>query len=118
LANFQAQDALDRGTLDESRYRRQLAQFIGTQRNEIGARNVEARGSALRMLEDTAQLGEEDAQTIRLDAARQAWGYKNQASEQARIGRQSSLNDFGAAGSSLLTGSGRAYGKWKQSQGY
>lgn len=116
LANYQADDALRRGSVEEMQYRRQLAQLIGKQRNEIGTRNVEARGSALSLLEDSAQLGEEDALTIRNDAARQAWGYRNQASEASRTGQQSKLNANTRAGSTLLTGASQAYGQWKKEQ--
>jgi len=112
LATEQASDALTRGSIEEQRYRRQLRQLIAKQRNAIGARNVEASGSALRLLEDSAQLGEEDALTIRNDAARQAWGYRNQANEAARIGRQSRLNADADATSTLLTGAAQAYGRW------
>lgn len=118
LASYQADDALSRGNVQEMQYRRQLAQLIGKQRNEIGARNVEARGSALDLLEDSAQLGEEDALTIRNDAARQAWGYRNQASEASRFGEQSKLNANARAGSTLLTGAAQSYGQWKTAQGY
>jgi hypothetical protein len=47
-------------------------------------------GTPLNLLSDTAQIGEEDAQTIRNNAAREAWGYRNQANEAsagARISR-------------------------------
>lgn len=118
LADYQAQDATQRGAIEEGRFRRQLAQFVGRQRNEIGSRNVELRGSALRLLEDSAQLGEEDALTIRNDAARTAWGYKNQANEAARFGAQSKLNSYGRAGGSLLTGAAQSYGQWRESRGY
>lgn len=116
LANYQADDALNRGSIEEQQYRRQLAQLIGRQRNEIGARNVELRGSALRLLEDTAMIGEEDAVTIRNNAAREAWSYRNQASEASRWGANQKSNANAAAGSTLLTGAAQAYGSWANSR--
>lgn len=115
LANYQADDALNRGVMDEASYRRQLAMMMGKQANEIGARNVERRGSALRLLEDSAQIGAEDITTIRNNAARQAWGYRNQASEASRFGANQSANANSLAMSSLLTGAANAYGSWKKS---
>lgn len=116
IANYQAADALNTGSLEEQRYRRQIAQMLGTQKAEVGARNVTMSGSALSLLQDTGQLGEEDITTIRNNAARQAWGYKNQASEAARIGGAAVSNANASAGSSLLTGLSNAYGSWKQSK--
>ena len=113
---FQAQDAERVGTIEEMRYRRQVAALIGRQRNEIGARNVEARGSALDLLEDSAQLGEEDVVQIRNNAARQAWGYRANASEQSRVTRQEGTNAAARGGASALTSGIQAYGKWKETQ--
>lgn len=116
LANYQADDELQRGSLEEQQYRRQIAQLIGKQRNEIGTRNVELRGSALNLLQDTAQIGEEDATTIRNNVARSAWGYRNQASEAARWGANKKSNATAAAGSTLLTGAAQSYGQWHESR--
>src|SRR5687768_13909599 len=73
LGELQAEDALDRGGLEEQRYRRQLAQIAGAQKAQIGARNVKRSGTALDLLTDTATIGEEDILTIRNEAAREAW---------------------------------------------
>lgn len=116
LANYQADDALNRGSIEEQQYRRQIAAKIGSQRNTIGTRNVEARGSALRLLEDTAMLGEEDATTIRNNAAREAWGYRNQASEASRWGKSQVSNANAASVGSLLTTGAQAYGQWYSSK--
>lgn len=117
LANYQADDALNRGSIEEQRYRRQIARLVGAVRNEAGARNVEMRGSALSLLEDAAGIGEEDAVTIRNNAAREAWGYRNQASESARWGANARSNANAQAGSSLLTGAAQAYGTWYSAKG-
>lgn len=116
LDNYQADDALNRGSIEEQQYRRQLAQLMGKQRNEVGARNVEMRGSALRLLEDSAMIGEEDATTIRNNAARTAWGYRNNASEAARWGANQKSNANAAAAGTILTGAAQSYGAWKDSR--
>jgi len=113
LAMAQANDALLRGSIEESRYRRQIAQVIGGQKAAFGQRNVAVSGTPLDILSDTAQVGEEDALTIRNNAARQAWGYRNQASEASRWGDNQLLNSRGKAVGTLLTAGAQAYGQWK-----
>lgn len=117
LGEAQANDALLRGTKDEARYRRQIAMIAGQQKAEFGARNVTADGTALDILSDTAQLGEEDALTIRNNAAREAWSYKNQANEASRWGANQRSNAFGQNIGTLLTTGSKAYDQWKTSQG-
>lgn len=114
LAEAQGNDALLRGTIEESRYRRQIAQVVGAQKAAFGARNVAVSGTPLDILSDTAQIGEEDALTIRNNAAREAWGYRNQANEASRWGANQKTNSQYAAGSTFLTAGAQAYGMWKQ----
>lgn len=114
VAELQAQDALSRGGLEEQRYRRQLAQIVGAQKAQIGARNVQTSGTALDLLTDTEATGEEEVLTLRNEAAREAWGYRTRADESRRWGAQQRRNSMYQAGSTLLTGSAQAYGFWKQ----
>lgn len=111
LAQAQERDALLRGTIEESRYRRQIAQVVGAQKAEFGKRNVAVSGTALDLLSDTADTGEQDAQTIRNNAAREAWGYKHQANEASRWGANQQKNANARAGSTLLTAGATAYGR-------
>lgn len=113
IGEYQAQDVLDRSNIEVNQTRRRIAKMMGIGRNEIGARNVELSGSALSLLEDSAQIGQEDINTVRNDAARQAWGYRNQASEASRIGKVQQGNYNAAATGSLLTGASQAYGIWR-----
>jgi hypothetical protein len=116
LAEAQASDALLRGTIEESRYRRMIAQVAGAQKASFGNRNVTVSGTALDILADTAMIGEEDALTIRNNAARTAWGYRNQASEASAWGANQKSNAYGAAAGTLLTSGAQAYGQWKASK--
>jgi hypothetical protein len=113
ISMAQAQDALLRGTLEEQRYRRTIAMVAGAQKAHFGSRNVTMSGSALDALADTGQIGGEDIQTIRANAARQAWGYRNQANESSRWGQNQLNNSYAGAGSTLLTAGAQAYGQWK-----
>jgi hypothetical protein len=115
IAGIQAQDSLSRGGVEEDRYRRQIAQIAGAQKSVVASRNVKAgTGTALDLLSDTAQIGEEDALTIRNESARESWGYRFQADESRRYGKSAYRNSQYAAGSTLLTGGAQAYGLWRQ----
>lgn len=117
LSEAQANDALLRGTKDETRYRRQIAMIAGQQKAEFGARNVTVDGTALDILGDTAQIGEEDALTIRNNAAREAWGYRNQANEASRWGANQQSNAYASGIGSLLTSGAQAYGDFRSGGG-
>jgi len=90
LADMSAQDALARGTAEESRYRMNIRQLQGRQRAAIGSSGIERSGTALQALTDTAAIGELDLLTIRNNAAREAFGYRTQGLNyraQARLDR-------------------------------
>ncbi len=113
IGALQAKDALSRGGVEEANYRRQLRQIVGAARADIGARNVAGgSGTALDLLSDTAMIGEEDAQTIRNEAAREAWGYRVGADESRRWGANARRNSRAAAGGTLLTGAAQAWANW------
>lgn len=99
VAETQAADALARGAEDEHNFRGQVRGLIGSQRAGFSGQNVDVGGgSALDVQADAAFLGELDALTIRNNAAREAWGYRQQA-ENARLGGQQaqSASRWGAA---------------------
>lgn len=82
VADAQAQDAIERGQQDESRYRSGVRDLIGSQRAGFAASGVDIGfGSAVDAQADAAFLGELDALTIRNNAAREAWGYNVQATD-------------------------------------
>lgn len=96
VADLQARDALERGAEDESRFRTQVRGAIGAQRAGFAAANIDVGfGSAVDVQADAAMLGELDALTIRTNAAREAWGYKVQATDlrkRGEITRKEGLN--------------------------
>jgi len=120
IAEWQAQDATDRGAIKEKQHRIKISQLKGRQRSVIAASGVEVdSGSALDILGDTAELGELDALTIRSNAEREAYDYKVAAmnqSAQAGINRISGQNAASAgrygAMTSLLSGAGSVADKW------
>jgi hypothetical protein len=75
-----AREALREGYQMEMRQRTATGQLKGAERAAMGANNVDmTTGSALNRLVSTDYSGEADAQTIRLNAARAAMGYRDQA---------------------------------------
>lgn len=120
VADLQAQDATQRGALDESRFRTTVRATIGSQRAGFAASGVDVGfGSAVDVQADAAKLGELDALQIRSNAAREAWGYEVQAVDfrnrgivqrqegvaQLQAGEaQQTASRFGAASSILGTG--------------
>jgi hypothetical protein len=82
VADLQAQDALDRGADEESRFRSSVRGLIGSQRAAAAGNNVDVHvGSAVDVQADAAYLGELDAQQIKANAQRAAWGYREQAAD-------------------------------------
>jgi len=82
FADWQAQDALDRGQINEKRQRQTTEGVIGSQRTSFAAQHVDVNaGSSLDVQADAAYLGELDALTIRNNAAKEAYGYRVQAED-------------------------------------
>lgn len=98
-----ARETLREGYEMEVRQRTATGLVKGAQRAAMGANNVDmTTGSALNRLVSTDYVGEADAQTIRLNAARAAMGYRDEASNQEI---RATLSRGAAAGiSPLLTG--------------
>lgn len=85
IAELNADDAIQRGQEEEQRFRAGVRGLIGSQRAAYAASNIDVGfGSALAVQEDTAQLGELDALTIRNNAARESWGFKVEAEDSRR----------------------------------
>jgi hypothetical protein len=103
VADAQAADALVRGQQDEARFRAGVRVLIGSQRAGFAGQNVDVtQGSPVHVQADAAFLGELDAQTIKNNAAREAWGYKIEA-QNYRMGGDNaqSAARFGAAASAI-----------------
>jgi len=125
VSDLQSQDAIERGAIDESRFRAQVRQVIGSTRASYAAQGVDvASGSPLDVATDQAYIGELDAIQIRQNAKREAWGYNvtaydtraradiarkegvvyaaagREAQTEARIGAAASV--LGATGSLLM----------------
>lgn len=109
IARIQAHDSVERGGQEELRLRRQLAQNQGTQRVMMAAQGVDINsGSALDVQNASIAEGEHDAEVIRFNAARQMWGYINQANNlEAQAASARSRGKY-AARNGLISGIGGA----------
>lgn len=83
ISEWQGQDALYRGQLDEQSSRLRTAAVKGSQRAAMAANGiVVGEGSSNDVLTSTDYVGETDALAIRNNALRSAWGYQVQATNQ------------------------------------
>lgn len=94
LADESAEDAIARGWLAEQRLRTGTHGLAAEQRTMLAAQGLDlSTGSAAEIAENTIALGELDALMIRNNAAREAWGYRVEATnfrQQALLARSSS----------------------------
>lgn len=120
----QVDDAKRRGDVAEMNRRRLTSQQTGEQQARLAAQGTDLEGSPTDILGDTAAVGEFDAQTIRSNAAREAYGYKvaGQRTEMG-LGNDATMASLRAAnstyspsylgaGSSLLSGASTLGEKW------
>ena len=114
-SELQAQDALERGAREEAKHRTQVRLFEGEQRAAMAAGGGElGAGSNVSLLEQTQQLGEMDALTIRSNAAREAWGYRTQANitgyQAELVSRKGRYDALGT----MLTSGLQAFGTYRK----
>lgn len=80
VLNLQATQATEVGEVQETNQRLQTRASIGSEQAELAAQGIDIQtGSALDVVKSMAYQGEVAAQTIRVNAATQAWGYSTQA---------------------------------------
>jgi hypothetical protein len=119
IAEWNAQRALQQGQVAEQQQRFKTSQVIGSQRAALASQGGDVNsGSPLDIVGDSARAGEFDAQTIRNNAAMQAYGFRVQAANagaQSELYRQSAANTMDALpfsiGSSLLGGASSLFDK-------
>jgi hypothetical protein len=115
-ANVQANQVIELGKVEEAQHRLQVAKLKGTQRaTGAGSGLLIDQGSNLQITQDTEGFGELDALTIRANAARTAWGVRNESADsmaQANLTRMKKSSPALAAGSSLLAGGSQLAGQY------
>jgi len=116
IANRFADDAIERGKVEESQHRQRLKRFIGQQRVSLAASGVDiGEGSAVDVVSDTAGIGELDAIAIRRNAEREALGFRTQGMNfraQERLSRfRGKTSPFSPLGTAL-TGASQLASKY------
>jgi hypothetical protein len=110
LAQFRAEDAVRRGDVEASRSLAATRQVVGSQRAQMAAQGLDvASGTPLDLQQETAGTGAIDAQTIRNNAWREAFGYRVEALDQKTKAKMSRLSGRQALRSSILTGGARFF---------
>lgn len=124
LAREGAQDAIVRGQEEQQRLGRETAQRVGSQRARLSGNNVDVGfGSAARVVSDTQDLAEDEANVIAENTRRQvrsmqidAWGFESE--KRAALAEKKSAKigtAFSVAGTALAGAT--QYSKFKAGQG-
>lgn len=119
LANFnfgvaekQAEDALTRGREAEDQLRSGVRKLIGSQRAGFAGQNVSLNdldSSVVDLEESTVDMQDRDLERIRVNAAREAWGYRVQARNYAMGGQAQQQQRNAEATGTILGGLGNAF---------
>jgi hypothetical protein len=111
-ADAQARNTVLAAQVEEDRRRAQTRAMLAAQRAAFAANNVDmSMGTPMDLLGDTAAIGEQDALTIRANAARQAWGYKVDANNYLNEGKVAKAAGQNATMGTYLTTAGTAFGQ-------
>lgn len=103
LARGQAADAQAMGDRESEQQAWRTRALIGQQRAAIASSGVDADiGTPAEILGETAMFGEVDQQTIRLNAARNAWGFNAQAQNALNRGQQAKWQGKTQANTTIL----------------
>ena len=110
-AQYAADDAIQRGAVEEEQTRTRTRQLMAQQKAVMAANGLDSStGTGASLLADSAALGEFDALTVRNNAMKQAYGHKIQADNLIAEGRAAKKAGTGSAIGSLLTSGSKAYG--------
>lgn len=120
VANQYAEAEVTKGRVLENQKRMDTQQREGAIRVAAGASGLDVNtGSPLRLQEDTAMLGEQDALTIRNNAERAAYGYHVEGMNYAGRAQMNDMEASNAARSgnlgawsSIIGGASSTAGRW------
>ena len=111
-ADDQARDAIDRGKIEAQQHWRRVAETKGAQQAALAAGNVDTSfGSARSLAEDTAMIGNEDADALYRNTFNEVRGfdsnavnYRSQAQASRMEGNGKLVGSLFGAGSTILGG--------------
>lgn len=105
VEEVKAVDAERRGSMAEATQRQRAQIILGKQRAAQGGSGVLAdTGSGSDVLQQTAAFGERDATAMRLNAGREAWGYRSKATLDRYSGEVAQEKGYASGASAFLTG--------------
>lgn len=109
LAEMDAKDATRRGDDAANAARKRASQVRGAQRAAFAAQGIDVgQGTALDLQRETEVMGEQEAQMIKNNAWREAWGYQMEAQNQRTAGQFAQSSAQYRANNTVLTGGMRA----------
>lgn len=119
IVDSSARNTLRVGNIEESRVKLATAQAKSVQRTQLASSGIDIAGSntALARLTGTDLIGEVDAQTVRANALRAAWGQRIEAGNLRRQATSlrasaSSISPALAGFTSLINGAGQVASSW------
>lgn len=122
IADRKAEDATKRGEIEERQHRLKVDQLKGKQRSALASSGFAVdQEDAIGILQDTAQLGEFDALTIRHNAEVEAYNHKvtgmnHQAQSGLYSAQANSQSPLLSGGSALFSGASAVADKWYRYQ--
>lgn len=119
IVDSTARNAIRVGTIEESRVKLATAQAKSQQRTQMASSGIDMAGSptALARLTGTDVIGEVDANMVRSNALRAAWGQRFEAGNLRRQATSmnasaDSISPFLAGFTSLVSGAGQVASSW------
>lgn len=105
MAEMNAEDATYRGEQKATEVKKQTKKLIGAQRAAMAAQGLDLEeDDALAIQQESAEMGAVDAQEIKNNAWREAWGYRVQAANYYSLGRFAEITARQRARKTILTG--------------
>lgn len=105
LAEMQAKETEAAGEKQAAQHRAKVKALVGSQKAALAAQGIDiGAGTALDLIGQTTEAGEDDAATIRMNAYKQAFGIRQEAQMGVNQGQFDYLSGRNEARNTLLTG--------------
>jgi len=115
VAELGAESAMMQGAAQVAQLTREAGQLKARQRVSMAANGIDMGvGSAAEILASTDLMKELDAQALKANAIRTAWGYRTEGANMSARSALSSVSPFAAAGGTLLGNAGQVAASWYQ----
>ncbi len=117
IAEWKAEDAIDRGRKEKAQYQLKVNRLMGTQKSILAGQGFDFGDDAIDILSDTAEIGALDSQRIKSNSEREAFGQRMAATNataqsQLLTTQASSESPFLAGASALFGGAASVADKW------